>query len=175
MEELEAYAQTFFRDIPNTGNAKADIAVPLVSDSEKAKFITIDPIKEVRKLTLSFTLPAVDKFYRQKPLSYIAHLLGNEGSGSLMSLLKTRGFINTLAAGGGVSGSNFREFTVSLNLTPKGLDHIDEIVQTVFQYIELIRQQGLDEWRFAERNQYWIWRSATKRKTARSIRSVTLS
>ena len=125
--------------------------MPLVSDNEKAKFISIDPIKEVRKLTLSFTLPAVDQYYREKPLSYIAHLLGNEGSGSLMSLLKSRGFINTLAAGGGVSGSNFREFTVGLNLTPKGLDNVDEIVKTVFQYIELIRQQGLDEWRFSEK------------------------
>ncbi|AJR07848.1 insulinase family protein [Photobacterium gaetbulicola] len=151
LEELDAYAQNFFHDIPNTGKAKADIAVPLVSENEKAKFITIEPIKEVRKLTLSFTLPAVDQHYRKKPLSYVAHLLGNEGSGSLMSLLKTRGFINTLAAGGGVSGSNFREFTVSLNLTPKGLEHIDEIVNTVFQYIELIRQQGLDEWRFTEK------------------------
>ncbi len=96
-------------------------------------------------------MPSVDQYYRQKPLSYIAHLLGNEGSGSLMSVLKSRGLINTLAAGGGVNGSNFREFTVSLNLTPKGIDHIDDIVTAVFQYIKLIEQQGFDEWRYKEK------------------------
>ncbi|MGF1682537.1 insulinase family protein [Photobacterium minamisatsumaniensis] len=151
LEELEAYAVTFFQDIPNTGQAQPNIPVSLVTDNEKAKFITIEPIKEVRKLTLSFTLPSVDQYYREKPLSYIAHLLGNEGSGSLMSLLKKEGYINTLTAGGGVNGSNFREFTIGLSLTPKGLKHVDNIVEIVFQYIALIKQQGLNEWRYKEK------------------------
>ncbi|ELR64373.1 Protease III precursor [Photobacterium marinum] len=151
LDELEAFARTYFNHIPNHGIPKKAIPVPLVAKDEKAKFITIEPIKEVRKLTLSFTLPSVEKYYRQKPLSYIAHLLGNEGSGSLMSMLKSKGWINTLAAGGGVSGSNFREFTVGLNLTPKSLEHIDDIVAAVFQYIELIKKHGLDEWRYQEK------------------------
>lgn len=152
LDELEAYATTFFQGIPNSGQAIPAISVPLVTEHEKGQFITIEPIKDVRKLTLSFTLPATDEYYRQKPLSYIAHLLGNEGSGSLMSRLKARGWINTLAAGGGVSGSNFREFTISLNLTPKGLDNIDNIVATIFQYIALIHDNGFDEWRYAEKH-----------------------
>ncbi|UTV28426.1 insulinase family protein [Photobacterium atrarenae] len=151
LEQLESYARAYFDHIPNTGVAKPAIEEPLLTANESGKFIAIEPIKEVRKLTLSFTMPSVDQYYRQKPLSYIAHLLGNEGSGSLMSVLKSRGLINTLAAGGGVSGSNFREFTVSLNLTPKGLKHIDEIVATVFQYIELIKREGLDAWRYEEK------------------------
>lgn len=151
LDELEAFARTYFNHIPNHGIPKKAIPVPLVTEDEKAKFITIEPIKEVRKLTLSFALPSVEKYYRQKPLSYIAHLLGNEGSGSLMSMLKRKGWINTLAAGGGVNGSNFREFTVGLNLTPKGLDHIDDIVTAVFQYIELIKKHGLNEWRYQEK------------------------
>ncbi|MCW8331925.1 insulinase family protein [Photobacterium sp. SDRW27] len=151
LDELEAHATSFFDHIPNSGVAKPTIPEPLVTANETAKFIKIKPIKEVRKLTLSFTMPSVEPYYRQKPLSYIAHLLGNEGSGSLMSMLKSRGLINTLAAGGGVNGSNFREFTVSLNLTPKGLEYIDDIVTAVFQYIALIKQQGLDEWRYQEK------------------------
>ena len=151
LDQLEEYARTYFDHIPNSGQAKPEIEAPLVTSRESASFIKIEPIKEVRKLTLSFSMPAVEKYYRQKPLSYIAHLLGNEGCGSLMSLLKGRGLINTLAAGGGINGSNFREFTVSLNLTPQGLDNIDEIVTAVFQYIELIRQHGMDEWRYHEK------------------------
>ena len=151
LDELESYTTTFFAHIPNSDTTRPAITEPLVTANETAKFICIEPIKEVRKLTLSFAMPSVDQYYRQKPLSYIAHLLGNEGSGSLMSVLKSRGLINTLAAGGGVNGSNFREFTVSLNLTPKGMDHIDDIVTAVFQYIKLIEQQGFDEWRYKEK------------------------
>ncbi|MEJ2762742.1 insulinase family protein [Photobacterium sp. MCCC 1A19761] len=151
LDQLEYYARTYFHQVPNTGVAKPAIEEPLLTAHESGKLITIEPIKEVRKLTLSFTMPSVEHYYRQKPLSYIAHLLGNEGSGSLMSVLKSRGLINTLAAGGGVSGSNFREFTVSLNLTPKGLDQLDEIVATVFQTIALIKREGLDAWRYEEK------------------------
>ena len=151
LDELENFTTTYFAHIPNTDITKPAITEPLVTANETAKFIKIEPIKEVRKLTLSFAMPSVEQYYRQKPLSYIAHLLGNEGCGSLMSMLKSRGLINTLAAGGGVNGSNFREFTISLNLTPKGLENVDDIVTAVYQYIHLIRQQGLDEWRYTEK------------------------
>ncbi|KDM93098.1 insulinase family protein [Photobacterium galatheae] len=151
LDELQTFAEQFFGAIPNVGKEKPAIAVPLVTDRENARFIAIEPIKEVRKLTLSFSLPAMEIHYRSKPLSYLAHLLGNEGTGSLMSLLKSEGLINTLAAGGGISGSNFREFTIGLNLTPKGLEQTDHIVTTIFQYIHLIAEQGLAEWRYREK------------------------
>ncbi len=68
-----------------------------------------------------------------------------------MSLLKSKGLINNLSAGGGISGSNFREFTVSVSLTETGLTRIDDIVAAIFQSINLIRQQGLAAWRYAEK------------------------
>ncbi|MBD8511901.1 insulinase family protein [Photobacterium sp. CAU 1568] len=151
LDELATYAEQFFGAIPNSGQDKPAIEVPLITDRENACFIAIEPIKEVRKLTLSFTLPPMDAHYRSKPLSYLAHLLGNEGTGSLMSVLKSEGLINTLAAGGGISGSNFREFTIGLNLTPDGLNRVDHIVTTIFQYIRLITEQGLAEWRYLEK------------------------
>jgi hypothetical protein len=36
-------------------------------------------------------------------------------------LLKGRGWVNQLAAGGGISGANFKDFGVSFGLTPLGL------------------------------------------------------
>ncbi|WP_318506107.1 insulinase family protein [Photobacterium leiognathi] len=151
LDELELFTNAFFSHIPKTEVVKTPLTTPFVTENEKQQFIQIEPIKELRKLTLSFSLPCVDEFYTKKPLSYIAHFLGNEGQGSLMSVLKKRGLINTLTAGGGINGSNFREFTVGLNLTPKGQDHIDDIVTSVFQYLKLIQQHGLAEWRQQEK------------------------
>ncbi|KOO11283.1 hypothetical protein AKJ18_29905, partial [Vibrio xuii] len=93
----------------------------------------------------------MDKHYRIKPLSYFAHLLGYEGEGSLMLSLKEQGWITSLSAGGGTSGSNYREFTISCALTPLGLKHTNEIVQAIFSFIELIKTQGLNEWRYLEK------------------------
>ncbi|MBY3787222.1 insulinase family protein [Photobacterium carnosum] len=151
LDQLEQYTQDFFSKIPNATTKKVAIDMPFITENECQKFIQIEPIKELRKLTLSFVMPSVDAYYKIKPLSYIAHLLGNEGSGSLMAILKQRGLINTLTAGGGVSGNNFREFTISLNLTPKGQQQTDEIVQCVFAFIALIKQQGLNNWRYQEK------------------------
>ncbi len=151
LDELEAWANTYFAGIEDKSLPSRVPEAPLVTPEQQGKLIIIEPRKEVRKLTLNFSLPSMRGFYKTKPLSYVAHLLGYEGPGSLMSLLKNKGFINTLSAGGGISGSNFREFTVSLNLTPVGLDHIDDIVTYVFQAIRLIREKGLDEWRYKEK------------------------
>ena len=59
----------------------------------------------MQKLIISFALPCIDKYYRDKTVSFIAHLIGYEGVGSLYSLLKKAGWINSLSAGGGINGS----------------------------------------------------------------------
>ncbi len=69
----------------------------------------------------------------------------------MLEALKEKGWITTLSAGGGVSGSNYREFAVSCVLTQEGLDHVDEIIQSLFQTLNLIATQGLQAWRYQEK------------------------
>ncbi|MDD9179404.1 MULTISPECIES: insulinase family protein [Aliivibrio] len=149
--ELELLATQSFSAIPNQNLGHKTIDVAYVTEDQQACWINIEPLKEVRKLTLAFSLPNQDRFYKTKPLNYLGHLLGYEGEGSLMLYLKKLGYIHSLTAGGGVSGSNFREFTLAYNLTEKGIEHTDEIITLTYQYIELIKQQGFDEWRYSEK------------------------
>ena len=151
LDALEAQVTEKFSGVTNQNLQGKTIQAPFTTAKQSGVLVQVEPVKETRKLTIAFDLPNMDEFYSIKPLSYFAHLLGYEGNGSLMLYLKEQGWITSLAAGGGVSGSNFREFTVSVNLTPQGLDFVDEIVRTVFQYIELIRQQGMNEWRYKEK------------------------
>lgn len=151
LDTLEGWAEEKFVAVANRHLAGKAIETPLVTEQESALFVRIEPVKESRKLSVSFNLPSMDEHYGTKPLSYFAHLLGYEGEGSLMLYLKEKEWITSLASGGGVSGSNFREFTVNLTLTPSGIDNVDEIIRAVFQYIELIRTRGIDEWRYEEK------------------------
>lgn len=151
LEELEAWCHEKFSAIPNHSLAHKAIDVPYCEKSHTSIQIHVEPVKEIRKLILSFPMPGMDEHYQTKPLSYFAHLLGYEGDGSLMLALKDKGWITSLSAGGGTSGSNYREFTVSCALTPLGLEHTDDITQAVFHYLELIKQQGFDEWRYLEK------------------------
>ena len=151
LNELETIAREHFSAIPNHHLPPFVPDEPFVTEKELQKLIVIEPLKEIRKLTLAFSLPHHQKHYQTKPLSYIAHLLGDESEGSVMAVLKKKGLINNLAAGGGMSGSNFREFNVSLSLTEAGVHEVDQIVSTVFQMLRLIGQSGLNAWRYREK------------------------
>lgn len=151
LNEIEAWIGEKFSPIKNKNLATKCLSQEIIREQDKGIFVKIEPIKESKKLILSFNFPSMSEHYSTKPLSYFAHLLGFEGEGSLMLFLKEKKWITSLAAGGGVSGSNFREFTVSVNLTGRGLRHYDEIIQTIFEFIALIKKDGIAQWRFDEK------------------------
>jgi secreted Zn-dependent insulinase-like peptidase len=151
LDQIESTVTSLFENIPNQSLGSKAIDVPFTTEDQRGVYIQIEPLKEMRKLTLSFPLPSMQHYYKIKPLSYFAHLIGYEGEGSLLLALKNKGWVTSLSAGGGASGSNYREFNISLQLTHEGLEFVEEITRAVFQYIDLIRQQGLDAWRYQEK------------------------
>lgn len=151
LDEMENWCHDMFSSIPNHQLAGKSVLTPYCDKNSTSIMVNVEPVKEIRKLILTFPMPSMDEHYRSKPLSYFAHLLGYEGEGSLMLALKDQNWITSLSAGGGTSGNNYREFTISCALTPIGLEHIDDITQAIFSYIALIQQHGLDEWRYLEK------------------------
>lgn len=152
LDELEHIVTQKFANITNNQRNHKSIHEPLWRDEDKQQFVHIAPEKESRKLTLAFLFPAMDAFYQTKPLSYFAHLLGDESPGSLLEYLKSKKLITSLSAGGGISGNNFREFSISCALTQDGLNQIDEIIETIFYAIELIKKDGIAKWRYDEKS-----------------------
>ncbi len=99
---------------------------------------------------MSFPLPAVKEHYLTAPVSYIANLLGHEGRGSLLSLLKSRGWADSLSAGLGMDSSDDAALAINIALTAEGMKHIDDITTLVFASLRLIDKKGIDAWRFDE-------------------------
>ncbi|MGL6123704.1 MAG: insulinase family protein [Shewanella sp.] len=151
LDELQHLASHYFSGIKNLNLVKNYPQVPLFSEKELLTQIDIVPLKDQKRLSISFNFPGIDHYYKRKPLTYISHILGNESHGSLLSYLKEQGLVNNLSAGGGVNGYNFKDYSIGLQLTDKGLSNLDEIICCCFEYIELIKIQGLDEWRYLER------------------------
>ncbi|MBD0785099.1 insulinase family protein [Vibrio sp. Y2-5] len=151
LDEMEQWVTDKFSAIENKHRRGKSISEPFVTPEQTGLTIRVEPLKEIRKLVMNFPMPNVDAHYPYKPLSYFAHLIGYEGDGSLLLALKDKGWITSLSAGGGASGSNYREFSISCTLTAKGLKKTDEIIQALFQYLRLIEEQGLDEWRYLEK------------------------
>ncbi|XP_027042212.1 insulin-degrading enzyme-like [Pocillopora damicornis] len=112
--------------------------------------LKVVPIKDIKQLNISFPIPDVNQYYESKPCHYISHLLGHEGKGSLLSELKTKGWVNELVAGGASGARGFMFFICNMELTSEGQDHVYEIVACVFQYLEMLRRQEPPDWIFKE-------------------------
>lgn len=81
-----------------------------IAEQNISRLYRIVPMKKLNVLTFTWQLPSSLAMYKSKPLSYISHLIGHEGSGSLLSALKRLNFANEVYAG--VSASNSSENTM---------------------------------------------------------------
>ncbi len=150
LSQLREYVNTKFSAIPNYNIQPLHITQPLFTPDFLPKKVYITPFQEQRSLSLSFPLPSLRSTYTIKPAFYISHLLGDESQGSLLSLLKSRGWAESLSAGNGMDQRDFSTFHISITLTEKGLTYTDEIARLVFQNIALIKNKGLQAWRYQE-------------------------
>ncbi len=153
LEQLEEWVTQRFSEIPNHGISPPLYIQSYLNKDLRATRLGVIPEKELNSVSFRFGIPSVESEYRSKPLSYIANLLGHEGSGSLLAALKQKGWADSLSAGSGFMDRHQGTFEISIGLTEPGLDHIDEIGSMLFHTIDLIRQHGIEQWRFDEERQ----------------------
>ena len=153
LDQLEAWVSELFTGIPNAKRGPGIKPGPLFATGDLPKRLTYQTIKNERSVSFSFPTPSMDAFYRENPLSYVSNLLGHEGEGSLHAVLKQRGWIHSLSGGGGRYDRDNAVVTLDIELTDAGASRIDEITDAVFAYIELIRDHGVQAWRYREQQQ----------------------
>jgi len=154
--ELTDVVKTMFGTIANKG-----VQMP-IGDSHgagKPPFLPADwntlllqnPVQDVKEVMFSWVLPYQGELWRSKPAQYVRHLLGHEGAGSLTSVLKKKGLISANMTGDGswLEGS-FSLLNVTLDLTEKGLDNIEEIGVYLFAYISMLQKTPPQQWIFDE-------------------------
>lgn len=142
-----------FGKLSNRNKVLQQVYPPLYLPEQLAVKISIRPITEARRLIVTFALPDIQALYRTKPTSLLSHLLGDEGRGSLLGYFKQQNWASNLSAGGGIQGSNFKDFNLNMQLTELGANHIEDILVCLFYYLQLIEKQGLEAWRLAEKRQ----------------------
>ena len=122
---------------------------PLYTEGFLPASVSIVPYSEVRQVQYRFLMPK-NMQWLKKPLGYLGFLLGHEGEGSLLWLLHQRGWASALSAGRAEGWRDGEIFTVSINLSPEGLQNIDQVDALMFAYIDQVATQGIEAWRFEE-------------------------
>jgi secreted Zn-dependent insulinase-like peptidase len=152
LDELEALVAPMFSAVPNKSYDPGEIEQPLFAPGSLPMLVQIQPQATLRQLQVSFPLPDYRELYDVKPLSYLGNLVGHEGEGSLLSQLKAEGLAESVAAGSGLGWRGGSLFSVSINLTERGVSEYRRVLQLLFAYMDMLRQKGPQAWLYDEQS-----------------------
>ena len=113
LEQLTDLVVKDFKEVPNLKRPQENLSAPLFLP-EPPSYVYIEPIKNVRKLTLIWDLPPKFSHMKDsKPDSIICYVLGHEGKGSLLADLKEEKLAEAITCGSIQYGPNNSWMTCS--------------------------------------------------------------
>jgi secreted Zn-dependent insulinase-like peptidase len=175
--DLQKMVKQAFSDIPNRNVGKPEQAwagtPPFLSDNSIIPsfqhVVEIVPVSDLRQVVISWPMQYMSDRDRDisllvKPSEYVGHLLGHEGPSSLLSNLKRRGYANSLGCAAGEELSDFEVFDISIGLTTQGLTAVDKVVEAVYSYLRLLKENTIPDYVLKEvlQLQELQWRYLTK-------------
>uniref|UniRef100_A0A4W6E603 Nardilysin convertase n=1 Tax=Lates calcarifer TaxID=8187 RepID=A0A4W6E603_LATCA len=120
------------------------------------------PVRKVHALNITWALPPQEKYYRVKPLHYISWLIGHEGTGSILSVLRRKCWALALFGGNSETGfdqnTTYSIFSISITLTDEGFQNFYQVKKShslfylpfVFLIYEEIQKIEANEFHYQE-------------------------
>lgn len=147
LDELESWVVELFSDVKNQDLPRLRWdEMPIYDAEEVGTQIFAKPVMDQRNLDIYFTYPDEEELWEAHPSRYISHLIGHEGPGSILAYLKAKGWADELSAGEHPVCPGSALFMLQVRLTEDGLKHYQEVVQIVFQYIAMLREEPPHQW-----------------------------
>jgi len=146
LDQLGNKARNLFSDIPKRDVHFERPDVSVFVPEQLPLDMYIKPVKEIRELRFTFPLPEIISQYQHKPVQLLSNLIGHEGDGSILALLKKKGWAESLSAGRSLSTRHASTMVVGIGLTKSGLLHQEEITSILMEYIDLIRTNGIPDY-----------------------------
>ncbi|KAL7425090.1 metalloprotease [Cryptotrichosporon argae] len=152
LDTLEAWVREFFDRVPVRSDGRPPVGPQGVRiafedhpAADRAMVTFAKPVRDARGLEISFPFPDTEHLYQTKPSSFVAHYLGHEGKGSVLSYLKRKGWANTLRAGAHDDATGFSTMKITIELTPDGLEHWRDVALAVFNSIRVLTKEPPSE------------------------------
>lgn len=151
LAEMELLALKHFAAIENKDIPLPKVTAELDNRLFGNKRIHYVPNQDLKQLRLDFTIRDNSAQYAVKPNEFVTYLLGSEMPGTAAAQLKAAGLISSLnvSATPDLYG-NYGNLSIDINLTDTGMQQREAITAVVMQYLELIKQQGVDSKYYSE-------------------------
>jgi insulysin len=147
-KEIMGWAHRLFEDVRDSDLPPLRYgADPFEGRTEIVQYML--PLRDSRSVSLTWRIEPQLDLYKSKPSRLASHLLGHEGPGSVLSALKKQGWATDLSAGEFEVEFDYAVFGVQVELTPLGLEHVDDVVACIFAGIRVLRSTPVEEQRWA--------------------------
>jgi len=151
LDQLETWARTYFSPVENRNLPETRFDPDFLPPVPALRVVRIEPLTELRQLSLTFPLPATRPYVLSKPGELLGYILGYEGEGSLLSGLKAEGLATALGAGVWEATGDYGAFSFTISLTAEGLDNYQRVLELVFAAIDDLRDSEYPAYLFSER------------------------
>jgi insulysin len=150
LDEMQSWITPIVREIRNNNVDPFTVDVPLFKKGQLPGILTHQTLQQNYTVSFNFPVPQLDQHYLKKPGDYLSNLLGHEGEGSLHSALVKNGWITSLGSGDQSMDDKTSMLAINISLTPQGREHIPEIADLFFDYVNLLKSQDPEAWRYQE-------------------------
>lgn len=153
LDELQKMALEYFSGIPESGQAIEDRSyanIPIYRENDLAKIINLKSEDDGYQMYVSFPIDNAINKYQTSPEGYISNLLSRRDQKSLYDTLINAGYINNIYSWVSELDKNNSILYVAFDMTENGRNEYEKIVNKLFAFINLIKAEGVNEWRFQE-------------------------
>ena len=148
VDTLQEWVEDLFKDV-NNKNRKANRwdGLPWVTPPQMRKLVFAKPVAESCWLEIIFPFVDEEHLVDERPGSYLSHLIGREGRGSILAHLKKTGWAYKVSAGSmGVCPGSPGMFVILVCLTGEGRKHYQEVAEVCFEYLSILHETPPQEW-----------------------------
>ena len=143
LDELETLVLSHFTDVVDKGLSAPQFSADAVVEENVGVLLKVVPERDGHSIELQWDTLSEQQHADAAPSHYVSHLLGHEGDGSAFAVLKAKGWANGLVAGEASTSFSARSFfMVRVDLTDEGHAHVEDVVQVIFEYLQLLRAPG---------------------------------
>ncbi|TEW52233.1 insulinase family protein [Psychromonas algicola] len=151
IEEMQKIAVKYLTQIPNNNVTKPVIITPLITEQQLAVEVKMKPTADLKFLQVNFLVPSLKDEYMYQPGGYISRLLGSDHKGGLSDYLKNKGLTESVGASFySTQSDEYSQFSMTFKLTQKGLLEQDTVIASLFAYINLIKEKGVNQLQYSQ-------------------------
>ncbi|MDR0805865.1 MAG: pitrilysin [Enterobacteriaceae bacterium] len=151
LADLAKLAAKTFGHIGNHNASVPPITQPVATAKEKGIIIHYVPAQPSKQLRIEFRIDNNVAEFRSKTDTYISYLIGNRSENTLSDWLRKQGLADSIGAGvNPVIDRNGGVFNIGVSLTDKGLANRDKVIAAIFDYLKIIRSEGIRQDYFNE-------------------------